>query len=193
MTAVPANVWKVRTASGEAYAKFHVTGIAGATQQHAGGVTFEYAVQSSAGAAFGVPETATADVSSGAVYFDLETGSVVGATDDWDLLFEGWDIRVNGGVSGSGDAGAVLSGELFDDVTDASDVPARVYAGDAFGGVFEAHPWYRYNLGGNHQIWPTYDVYLVRRGDSVYKVQLTSYYGPTGDSRQITFRYARLQ
>jgi hypothetical protein len=59
--------------------------------------------------------------------------------------------------------------------------------------VFDAHPWYRYNLDGGHQIWPTYDVFLIRRGDAVYKVQLTSYYGATGDSRQITFRYARLQ
>jgi hypothetical protein len=67
------------------------------------------------------------------------------------------------------------------------------YRGDAFGGVFDEHRWYRYNLTGtDHQIWPTYDVYLIRRGTEVYKVQLVSYYDATGDSRHITFRYAPL-
>ena len=193
VSAAPENVWKVRTASGEAYAKFHVTGVANGTQQHAGEVTFEYALQPSAGAAFEAARTETVDLSSGPVPFDLETRSVVAATAEWDLLFDGYDVRVNGGVSGTGAAGAVLAGETFAEITDASDVPAQVYAGDAFGGVFDDHSWYRYNLDGRHQIWPTYDVYLIRRGDAVYKVQLTSYYGPSGDSRQITFRYARLQ
>ena len=33
----------------------------------------------------------------------------------------------------------------------------------------------------------------IRDGDAYWKVQLTSYYGETGDSRQVTFRYDRLQ
>ncbi|HEX6940249.1 MAG TPA: HmuY family protein [Longimicrobiales bacterium] len=193
VSAVPENVWKVRTASGEGYAKFHVTAIEGATQEHAGRITIEYAVQPSAGAAFEATRVQTVDVSGGAVRFDLETGSVVDAGEAWDLWFEGYAIRVNGGVSGEGSAGATLSGESFEAVADASDLPADHYRGDAFGGVFDAHPWYRYNLLGQHQIWPTYDVYLVKRGESVYKVQLTGYYGPTGEPRQVTFRYARLR
>jgi hypothetical protein len=193
VTAAPDNVWMMRTASGGAFAKFHVTGLEDATQTHAGRVTFEYALQPSAGAAFEPAQSVTVDVSSGAVSFDLETGVVVTGSSDWDVRFEGYDIRVNGGVSGSGSAGALLSGESFGAVTDASDLPSNLYAGDAFGGVFDDHPWYRYNLEGNHQIWPTFDVYLIHRGESVWKVQLTSYYGPTGDSRQITFRYARLR
>jgi hypothetical protein len=186
-------VWKVRTASGDAYAKLHVTGIADADPDHAGSVTFEFALQPSAGAPFEPTRSATVDLAAGAVHFDLESASVVSANDDWDLLFDGYDIRVNGGVSGSGSAGASLAGEPFDAITDAGDLTSSHYRGDAFGGVFDETPWYRYNLEGNHQIWPTYDVYLIRRGESVYKVQLTSYYGPTGDSRQITFRYARLR
>jgi hypothetical protein len=193
VSAARENVWKVRTGSGDAYAKFHVTGLANGTQQHAGEVTFEYALQPSSGAAFEATRTETVDLASGPIHFDLETGSVVAATGEWDLLFDGYDIRVNGGVSGTGSAGASLSGASFNAITDASDLMASHYRGDAFGGVFDAHPWYRYNLDGGHQIWPTYDVFLIRRGDAVYKVQLTSYYGATGDSRQITFRYARLQ
>lgn len=193
VSAAPENVWKVRTASGGAYAKFHVTGLANATRQHAGEVTFESALQRSPGADFEATRVETVDLASGPVHFDLETGSVVDAAAEWDLMFEGYHIRVNGGVSGTGSAGASLSDQAFDDITDATDLSAGHYRGDAFGGVFDEHPWYRYDLDDGHQIWPTYNVYLIRRDDAVYKIQLTSYYGATGDSRQITFRYARLQ
>ena len=193
VSAVPENVWKVRSASGQAFAKVHVTGVEGATRNHAGTVTVEFAVQASAGEAFGPTQTVSVDLSAGAAYLDLETGVLVSAADEWDLWLEGYEIRVNGGVSGSGEAGAVLSGQAFGAVDDASNAPARVYAADTYGGVFEADPWYRYNLDGAHQVWPTYDVYLIQTAEGVYKVQLTGYYGPTGDSPQITFRYARLQ
>lgn len=193
VSAAPENVWKVRTASGDAFAKLHVTGIEGGTQEHAGRVTFEYALQPAAGAAFAPTRTATVDVSAGAVRYDLEAGAVVEGGEAWDLLFDGWNVRVNGGVSGDGEAGAVAVEESFEAVTDASDVPAQVYRGDAFGGVFVEHAWYRYNLEGNHRIWPTFQVYLVQDGSTVYKLQLTGYYGSTGDTRQISLRYARLR
>jgi len=191
VSAAPEKVWKIRTSDG-AFAKLHVIDIADAAQAHAGRVTIEFAVQDAPGSPLGAAQTATLDASGGGrVYFDLLRAEVTDAS-DWDIAIEGYDIRINGGVSGGGGAGAVLADESFDEMTDASDAPAEVYAGDAFGGVFDEHPWYRYNLEGNHQIHPTFDVYLVRRGDDVYKVQLVSYYGPTGDTRQITFRYALL-
>lgn len=193
VTAAVEKAWKVRTASGASYAKFHVTSLANGTQQHAGEITFEYALQASAGAPFEPVHAATVDVSAGAVHYDLEGGVVVSGSDEWDLRFEGYDIRVNGGVSGKASAGASLAEESFDAIADASDLTASHYRGDAYGGVFDEHAWYRYNLEGNHQIWPTFDVYLIRRGGSVYKVQLTNYYSATGEARNITLRYARLQ
>lgn len=192
VSAASENVWKVRTASGSSYAKFHVTALDGATMEHAGQITIEYAVQSEQGSAFGSVETATVDVSGGAIRFDLETGAEVAGDAEWDLLFEGYDIRVNGGVSGDAQAGAALADGSFGEIVDASDLPEGVYQGDAFGGAFVEHAWYRYNLQDQHQIWPTYDVFLVQREDEVYKIQLTNYYGQTGETRQITFRYARV-
>lgn len=190
----PANVWYVRTASGTAYAKFHVVGVDEPGRSHAGTVTLEFAVQPSAGAPFGDTRTLAVDLASGAKYVDLETASVVAAdADGWDLRLEGWDIRVNGGVSGDGAAGAVKTGESFAEVADASNAPPSVYAADGFGGVFSDEPWYRYNLDGQHQIWPTYDVYLVDVGAEVYKVQIIGYYGADGTSRQVTFRYAPVE
>lgn len=192
VVAEPDSVWLIRTAEGEAYAKFRVVGLEGATRQHAGRVTIEYAVQSGAGSTMEEARQATLDLSAGPVYFDLVEGEE-GDAADWDLKFEGYTIRVNGGASGGGQAGAVSAGEAFEAIEDVNDVPADLYRGDAFGGVFDQHRWYRYNLAGHHQIWPTYDVYLIRRGGEVYKVQLIGYYGPTGESRRITLRYAPIE
>ncbi len=192
IAAAPERVWYVRTASGDAFAKLHVIDIADPTRTHVGQVTVEFAVQLSAGAEFEPAQAVVLDALTGAVDLDLETASIVEGSDDWDIRLSGFEIRVNGGVSGDGQAGAVLAGEDFEAITDASNAPASVYAPDKFGGVFTEHRWYRYNLEGNHQIWPTFDVFLVRTGDDVYKIQLINYYGPTGDSRQITLRYVRL-
>jgi hypothetical protein len=190
VSAAPSKVWKVRTRAGS-FAKLHVVGIEGGTQATAGRVTVEFAVQATAGAPMGEVQRVTLDGSGGRAWLDL-VGGGGGTAAAWDIALDGWDLRVNGGVSGDAQVGAVLADESFDAMADAGDAPASVYAVDAFGGVFDAHPWYRYNLQGNHQIWPTYDVYLVRRGDDVWKVQLTGYYDEAGNTRRITFRYARL-
>lgn len=77
----------------------------------------------------------------------------------------------------------------FEAVT-AADIPASGWSAT----LFNEKRWYRYNLTGNdHQIWPTFDVYLVRRGSEVYKVQLIGYYNAEGDPRFVTFRYVRLE
>ena len=191
VSAVPQKVWKVRARDGS-FAKLHVVAIEGGTQTSAGRVTVEFAVQPAAGAPMGEPQTVTLDGSGGRAYLDL-VGGGGGTAAAWDIALDGWDLRVNGGVSGAEQVGAVLADETFAEMADAGDAPASVYAGDAFGGVFDAHPWYRYNLTGNHQIWPTYDVYLIRRGDAVWKVQLVGYYDEAGNTRRITLRYARLE
>lgn len=187
----PGKVFFVRTAEGNAWAKLHVLSIADATQQHAGRVTIEYALRAATGTGFGAPRTATINVASGRAYFDLATGAVSSAA-DWDIALEGWTMRVNGGASGGGQGGAVAAGASFADAPDPSAVPASAYRGDTYGGVFAAHPWYRYNLEGNHQIHPVYNVYLLKRGSTVFKVQLTSYYGPAGETRRITLWYAKI-
>lgn len=191
VTPAPDRVWKVRTSDGAAYAKLHVTGIEGAAEEHAGRVTLEYALQRSPASAFEPVRQITVDVSDGPVAIDLQTGAASNGS-DWDVRIESWFVRVNGGASGGGQAGAVRVDEPFDGIMDASDLPADHYRGDAFGGVFARSPWYRYNLDGQHQIWPTYDVYLVRREEQLYKVQIIGYYGGAGESRQITFRYSPL-
>jgi hypothetical protein len=192
VSADPSKAFYVRMSDGLSFAKLHVTKIENPTQTSAGTVTFEYAVQASKGAPLGALKTAQVSVpATGQVQFDLNTGTQTSV--NWDIAFEGYNIRVNGGASGSGQAGAIPAGMSFSAITDPSEAPSTVYKADAFGGVFDAKAWYRYNITGtDHQIWPTFDVYLIKRGTEVYKVQLTNYYSTNGDARHITFRYALL-
>lgn len=196
-TAVSTRTWIVRRSSPNVIlGKFRVTAISGATATSAGNVTVEYAVQPAVGAAFAPVSTTTLNLAGGPVSLDLSSGQVA-QTARWDLQFSGFEIRTNGGVSGTGGVSALLDATTpFAQVTAdyAATAPSVAYRSDAFGGVFVTSPWYRYNITGtDNQIWPTFNVYLVRRGDSVFKVQVTGYYGPTGTSRQITVRSAQIQ
>lgn len=195
VSAAADKVWYLRPASGTEIAKVHVTLIENPTQGHAGLVSVEYALQTSGGTGFGAPQTVLLDLTTGAKYLDLESGSVSSSSSEgWDLFLDGYTFRVNGGVSGSGNAAAVATTQTFSQIDGSSLPPAVAYSTDAYGGVFSGHPWYRYNLSGeDHLIWPTFDVYLVRKGDLVYKVQLINYYNDEGDPRWITFRYELLQ
>ncbi len=187
------NGFYVRRANGTSFAKMRVTAIEGGSQARPDRVTLEYAVQPAAGAALGATQTATVDLTGGApVHFSFANG-VVDAGAEWDLKLAGWEIRVNGGASGSGQGGAIASSVPFASITDPGEAPASVYKADGFGGVFAAKRWYRYNItGSDHQVWPTFDVYLVKRGAEVFKVQLTGYYNAQGDPRNISFRWAKV-
>ena len=176
--------------------KFRVTAITGATATSAGSVTVEYALQPAGGSPFGAVVSKTIAVGSSTVYFDLAAGAVSTAT-QWDIAFSGYQIRVNGGVSGSGSVMAVPDNATpfaNIDATYAATAPVQAYRTDEFGGVFSSNRWYKYNITGtDNQIWPTFNVYLLKKGSSVYKMQLTGYYGTNGASRQITVRYRKLR
>jgi hypothetical protein len=161
--------------------------------------------------------TLTVDASAGWAYVDF-TGSAaipvsIGTAAEsavWDLGFNATTVTINGGTNGPGDVVAYCicqnaaanapqvmaysaANQLaaFEAVT-AAQIPANTGVWNA--GVFDTSKWYRYNLtGADHQVWPTFDVYLVKRGADVYKVQLINYYGPGGEPRRITFRYAKLR
>ncbi|MBV6521742.1 MAG: hypothetical protein MNPFHGCM_01886 [Gemmatimonadaceae bacterium] len=197
VTAAPSISWILRRGTtATTLGKFRVTTIENATTAAAGSVTFEYALQGAPGGEFGPVTTRTVSVGAGVTYFDLTAGTVSSAT-AWDLAFTGYTIRTNGGVSGAGGVMAVPDNATpfaAIDAAYAATAPSQAYRADEFGGVFTTNRWYRYNLTGtDNQIWPTYDVYLLRKGSAVYKVQLTGYYGSNGAGRQVTLRYRRLK
>lgn len=192
----PAASWILRKGtSSPLFGKFRITSIAGAATAGPAGVTIEHTTQTTQGEPFPATATTAIDLTSGPVYFSMTDG-VVTSSDEWDLLIDGWVIRINGGVSGSGGLSAVpAEGVPFEsiDAAFAASVPNVAYETDAYGGVFASHPWYRYNLTGtDHQVWPTYDIYLIRRGDEVFKIQIIGYYDAAGTSGTVTLRYARV-
>lgn len=155
----------------------------------------------------------TVDASTAWAYMDLATGQSVGQTDaqtstTWDIGFNATNVVLNGGASGPAGVSAYCicqnttatndeilamtpesEADDFANVTSA-DIPsaATVWSSDAFA----ASKWYKYDLLGDHRISPTFDVYLIRRGSAVYKLQVIGYYGPAGETRHISFRYVAL-
>lgn len=152
----------------------------------------------------------TVDASTAWAYVSLADSAAVTPTDAatstaWDIGFNATNVAINGGSAGP--AGITVhcicqnasstndqflamtaDGEKsdFDAVTM---VPANAtFSADVFG----VQKWYRYNLAGDNRISPTFDVYLVKRGTTVYKLQITNYYGATGATRQISFRFERI-
>ena len=59
--------------------------------------------------------------------------------------------------------------------------------------VDDASGVFWYNIRENSRMWPTYNVFLVRVDDQVYKVQITNYYDAAGASGHPTVRFLRLR
>jgi hypothetical protein len=193
----PTKSYLVRLSDSLSYAKVRVTRLESPSAISAGRVTLEYAVQPSATAAFGSVRTMTVDLTTtGAKSVDLNAGTLSNSATDWDLRLDGFTVRVNGGVSGAGKGAATpatdaTGGAEFDKIISAAIAP-QSFRSDVYAGVFGTNRYYRYNITGNNRISPTFDVYLLKRGNVVYKLQILDYYNETGQPRFITFRYAQI-
>lgn len=184
--------WLVRLSDSTSYAAVRVKAIASPTATHAGSVTLEWRLQATGDAPLGAAQELTVNAGAvGGTRVDLNTGAVTTDAAAWDLHVEGFTIRVNGGISGSGQGGAATTATAFADLSTAV-TSASAYRIDTYAGVFGSNRYYRYNILGDHRISPTFDIYFVRRGDVTYKLQVTGYYSETGTARHITFRWARL-
>ncbi|HEY0465487.1 MAG TPA: HmuY family protein, partial [Polyangiaceae bacterium] len=132
----------------------------------------------------------------GRVYVHLAEPRVVSpsaplASRDWDLAFEGYDVFTNSGPSGAGKGAAFGQLELSSLRGDtAPEVP--FLAADKAGGAFL--DWYAYD-GTSHALYSRFHVYGVRRGDLLWKVQISSYYSEQDNaplSGLYRIRYAAL-
>jgi len=135
----------------------------------------------------GEEKTATIDLSSNnEAYFSLANETLVDVddasnSDSWDLHFNGYTIKMNGGMSGSGKASAMpMEGEEFENIAVA---PDHGYSSDQSGSIFGATygGWYNYD-GTTHLLSSKNHIYLIDTGNSVYKMQIKNYYGEVGGS-----------
>jgi len=137
------------------------------------------------------------------VYLNLEDGQVVpGDSSDWDLAFRRFAIKLNGGVSGAGDAAlAMLDEGDFDAMSVA---PASEYVSDepdatddeddepelAFLTLGEG--WYDYNPT-THVLTAKPRVYFVRSAQGgFFKLQMLDYYDDAGTSGFPTFGWGAI-
>jgi hypothetical protein len=155
----------------------------------------------------------TVDASTGWAYVDLSTGALVPQTSastssNWDIGFNATSVALNGGTSGpAGVTGiclcqnaAATNDQVLQMTPDNQEAAFTAISVGSVPGtsaawssdVFAVSKWYRYDILGDHVISPTYDIYFVKRGTAVYKIQITGYYGPAGEVRQITARYSKV-
>ncbi len=140
------------------------------------------------------------------VYMNLAEGKVVpeeeaGDATAWDLALRRFNIKLNGGASGSGDAVvALLPGAAFDDVTEVPvDATFLTDQTDANGDGVDEYVmsigdtrWYAYEAT-THVLTPKELVYVVRGADSsFYKLEMLDYYDAAGTAGYPTFRWAPL-
>jgi HmuY protein len=136
------------------------------------------------------------------IYLDLETKREVAPTTpassrDWDLGFQRFKLKINGGSSGSGDmAVAAVSGSDLASVTRAPEAGWTTDMGDdsdagASGLAFESGDgWYAYDPA-THALTPRPIVYVVRTVEgNLFKLQIHSYYDTAGTPAHLTFHWA---
>jgi HmuY protein len=127
------------------------------------------------------------------VGFDFQSGKEQAPTGEvWDLSFRRFEIRLNGGSSGSaGGEVAILPLADFDTLKRA---PAGGWTTDNANStaINAGDGWYEYNPA-THILEARDVVYVVRSAEGDYfKMKLTSYYDDAGSSGHPTFRWAKV-
>ena len=196
LVANPGAAWRVREADG-GFALFRV-----ATLQMAGqaplGMTIEYRHQAAASGSLGAVGSVPVSFAQGPAHIDLSTGSVVQANGcNWDLVVTPqFGIDFNAACN----AGSFPMDATEDFTAVASASGALSYgsflatiSGAISNAIDDASGIFWYNIQGNNRLWPTYNVFLVRRGEVIYKVQVSDYYDATGVSGYPSIRFRRLR
>jgi hypothetical protein len=139
------------------------------------------------------------------LYFDLESAARVEPEqpDDsplWDLAFERFKIKLNGGVSGSGDVSAAhLDAVAFSGLATAPDAE---YVTDQADGddeneepdliVSSGDAWFAYDPS-NHTLMARDRTYVLRSVEkNYYKLQMLEYYDAAGTAGYPAFHWARV-
>jgi len=187
------NGWIVRSSDGNSYARLTATA-------YSAGVTFD--VENWDGSEFTTAvSTGNLDYSSGEVFYNIEDNT--NSTTE----FDGWDIKivqdgyghkiyVNGGESGSKDAGIGMvlldSASEVSDPTDSEQI-YKYYGDKSQGAMSQPGDYGALEMIG-YSMWPTFAVYIFKDDDTYYKAQIVSNTGVDGAdaSGNHVIRYALL-
>jgi hypothetical protein len=137
--------------------------------------------------------------------FDLDTGREATSERDWDIAFQRFKIKTNGGESGSGGVYVVqLEGQPFDELDQA---PSMGFAADAPDSVGDAGDtdldpdnvfnsgsadWYDYNVN-NHTLKPKDITYVIASTEKrFFKFRIEAYYDSAGTPAKWKFHWKEL-
>jgi hypothetical protein len=139
------------------------------------------------------------------VYFDLEAGAIVTPANpddsrDWDIAFQRFKVKSNGGSSGTGGVEVAQTTGACNDLLKAPSAGYLVDRPDgddeemtpdyamSFGPSSETGPWGYDPV--NHQLFQSGNVFVVKSVEGNYwKLDFFEYYGPTGTAAELTFRW----
>ena len=135
-------------------------------------------------------------------YIDLdENAEVDEASADWDLAFQRFKIKSNGGDSGDGEVIVAKLETAFDALEKAPDsgyvedsdaVSSKSENGDPNYAFLGPEPWYDY--GAMHQLSPKDVVFVVRSTEEkFYKVEILDYYDEAGTAGFLRFQWAEIE
>jgi hypothetical protein len=209
LNANPAAAWKFQRPSGAGHAVIRVIEITNESSNPSptdgmAGIKIEYRLQSPGGT-LGAPDTVAVTMPSGSsAVIDLTTGtvtpSVMPLDCSWDLrVTRAYEFHVNTSATCGVGTFPLRSGEAFATLTTAADAPSYAPYISTISGPIPAtfddpRGPFLYGLNNDQVLYPTFNIYLVKVGSAVYKVQLTDYYNSsTGASGWPTLRYARIR
>jgi hypothetical protein len=197
-------VYTLKDAAGK-YVKFTVSGLyGGGMPPDMGNIVIRYVYADSGTDISGAGIIDTIHVGPDTAYYDFSTGEVVTPANpssslDWDFAIAAYDIHLNSGMFGPGQAAAYLNMDDsnnprtdFDTISEA-ETQSTAYFQDAAGSAFTA--WYDYNEN-THQLASKGYVYLVKVGADIYKMQISSYYtnvNGTPTSGWYSFKWLKLE
>ena len=190
--------WKTKLSNG-AYGLFRVTQITFTPDVEVSSLVIESRLQN--GNTLGPVRSLEVTPSGQPISISLVANAVVTAEScNWDLRFHPSSDELTMDVNAECGAGTYPgpASPTFAGATAAADAP--LYAphmtqlvGPIPFSVEEPGAPFRYNLAGNNRLHPTYNIFLVKSGDRVYKFQVIDYYNDAGASGYMKLRHARIR
>jgi len=197
-TANAANYWKLRLANGS-FALFRATRIKFTPAFAVDTLYLESRLQS--GSTLGAVQTLAIAPAGGVRQISFSTNAVVtGGGCNWDLEFNpaANQLSLVPNVACSAGTYPGPTSPTFANATVASDAPQfatflSTLVGPIPNSVLDKGAPFRYNLQGNERLHAAFNIYLVKSGTRIFKLQITDYYSNTGVAGFPTIRYARIQ
>ena len=150
----------------------------------------------------GAAEVDTVDAPNG-FYYDFSSGQIVSpanpmSSSDWDIYVKAYDFFLNSSIMGSGQVAAFAAYDGladktdFDGLTDVNQFGDIRWVQDELSSAFTASDWFNYN-DQTHSLTSKLHTYLVKVGDTTYKIEIVSYYDPdSGASAVYTLHWVEL-